>query len=229
MARPALFEPLDPLRGVVEDRRDLVQPVLVRVVASHAVPQGGEKVADGTADRRAARLLILFAKAGEAGDQRVDLVLALGEMRLALGRDGEGLARALGRLLLDQPHVLEHGEGRVDDSRARRIGAPGHLLDRADEVVAVARLVRDQLEEDEPELARIEHAPRASAAAAPAPAAAAPIAPVAGAEAVPAARAHAHRENPCRNVEAAGAAASAHPEPHDDALQSISVALRYIL
>jgi hypothetical protein len=77
----------------------------------------------------------------------------LGEMRLALRRDREGLAGPLGGGLLDQPHVLQHGQGRVDDSGARRVAAVGELLDGADEVVAVPRLIGDQLQKNEAKLA----------------------------------------------------------------------------
>ena len=80
------------------------------------------------------------------------------------------LLGVLGLGLGDQPHVLEHGQGRIDDARARRIFAAGHLLDRADQLIAVARLVGDQLKQHEAKLAALEH-PLAVAAAAPPPAA----------------------------------------------------------
>src|SRR3546814_5249968 len=44
-----------------------------------------------------------------------------------------------------------------DDAGAWRIGAAGQFLDLADEVIAVARLVGDQLQQDEPQLAAVEH------------------------------------------------------------------------
>ena len=90
-------------------------------------------------------------------EQRLDLLLALLEMRAAFVGDLERLARAFARRFLDQAHVLEQGQRRIDDARARRIFAAGQLLDRADQVVAVARLVGDQLEQHEPELAAFEH------------------------------------------------------------------------
>ena len=98
-------------------------------------------------------------------DQRVDLVGPLFEMAAAFVGDLERLARAFDRGLLDQSHVLEQRQRRIDHARTRRIFAAGQLLDRADEVVAVARLVGDQLQQHEPELAAFEHPPRATAAA----------------------------------------------------------------
>src|SRR5687768_11086637 len=82
----------------------------------------------------------------------------------------------LGRLRLgldDQAHVLEHRQGRIDDAGARRIMALGHLLDRLDQLIAVARLIGDQLEQHEAKFAALEHpfAGPASAPAAPAAAA----------------------------------------------------------
>ena len=100
------------------------------------------------------------------------------EMGRAFVGHGERLARSLGGDFLDQPHVGKHRQRRIDHARARRIIAPGQLLDRADEVIAVARLVGDQLEQDEPQLARAEHPPP-PAAPSPAPAAAAAKAAVA--------------------------------------------------
>src|SRR5687768_6802806 len=89
-------------------------------------------------------------------------------MRAALASDLEGLARPFARGLFDEAHVLQQGEGGIDDAGARRIFAAGQVLDRTDEVVAVTRLVSDQLQENEPKLSGFEHAP-----APPAPAAAA--------------------------------------------------------
>src|SRR5258708_21516514 len=82
----------------------------------------------------------------------------------------ERLARAFDWSFLDQPHVLEQGERRIDDARARRIFAAGQALDRADEVVAVAWLIGDQLQKHEAKLAALEHPAAAAAAAMPAPA-----------------------------------------------------------
>src|SRR6185503_5673972 len=79
---------------------------------------------------------------------------------------------------------LEVGQGGVDDAGARRIEAAGPLLQRLDEVVAVARLLLDQIERDEAQIARGEHAADAeivaeAAPVAPAAAAAAPATPTA--------------------------------------------------
>src|SRR5207244_5859919 len=117
-------------------------------------------------DRGAAGLALVAADLVEPLEQPGDLVRLFGEMGLALLRDLEGLARAFALRLLDQAHVLQHGEGRIDYAGARRIGAVGQLLDRADQIVAVARLIGDELQEDEPKLAGIEHPPAAAAAAA---------------------------------------------------------------
>src|SRR5690348_7060929 len=76
------------------------------------------------------------------------------------------LARALAARLLDEAHLLEHRQRRIDDARARRIAAAGQFLDRADEVVAVPRLLRNQLQEHQSQLAGFEHPPRPAAAAA---------------------------------------------------------------
>ena len=76
----------------------------------------------------------------------------------------ERLTRAVARRFFDQAHVLEQSQRRIDHSGARRIFAAGQVLDRADKVVPMARLVRDQLQQDQPKLARFEHAPAAASA-----------------------------------------------------------------
>ena len=86
--------------------------------------------------------------------------------RLALLVDG-----LLGRDFLDQAHVGEHRQRRIDHARARRIFAAGQFLDRADQIITVARFVGDQLEQHEPQFARAEH-PSPTARAQPAAAAA---------------------------------------------------------
>src|SRR5690606_37591840 len=152
-------------------------------------------------------------------EQRRNLAATLVEMGAARLGDREGLARATRTRLGDQVHVLEHGERRVDHPRARRIGAFGQRLDGADEIVAVARLVGDQLQEDEAEFAAVEHpaAPAATMVAAPA-APITPVAPVAAAGAMspaPAMAATSHREHrPWKFEPARPAAAAIHPETH---------------
>src|SRR5205823_570946 len=61
----------------------------------------------------------------------------------------------------DVTQILEHRQRRIDDTGARRIGAAGQLLDGANEIVAMAWLIRDELEQDQPQLSGIEQAPTA--------------------------------------------------------------------
>src|SRR3546814_3307405 len=67
----------------------------------------------------------------------------------AIGGDREQLLGALRLLRRDLPHVVEQGQGRIDDAGARGIGAAGQLLDPADQVISVPRLVGDQLQRSE--------------------------------------------------------------------------------
>ena len=78
------FQPFDLLRRLVEDGGDLVQALLVHVLAGGAVPERGEQIADRALDRRAAGLALVAAEVLEPLEQAVDLVRLLGEMRLAL-------------------------------------------------------------------------------------------------------------------------------------------------
>jgi hypothetical protein len=72
--------------------------------------------------------------------------------------------RARRRGLFDVAHVLEQGEDRINHAGARDVQAAGQFLDRADELIAMARLVGDQLEQDQAKLARIEDPPAPAAA-----------------------------------------------------------------
>src|SRR5690349_23197290 len=49
---------------------------------------------------------------------------------------------------LQMAHFLEHGQRRIDRAWAGRVLAVEHLLDDADELVAVARLLLDQGQQD---------------------------------------------------------------------------------
>src|SRR6478752_4390620 len=107
----------------------------------------------------------------EPFEQRFDLVGFFLEMCAAFRGGLERFAPGLALPFLDQVHVLQQGQGRVDDSGTWRIVSAGHLLDRPNQVVAVARLVGDQLEQDESQLAAFEHPPAPAAMSAAAPAA----------------------------------------------------------
>src|SRR6185503_6561154 len=202
-----------------------VERALVAVLAGCAVPERGEQIADRALDRGAPGLALVAAQVLQPLEQRVDLFRLLAEMLLALGGQGEDLARSLALGFLDQAHVLEHGESRIDDARARRVGAVGHLLDRADEVVAVARLVGDQLQQHQPQFARFEHPPAPALAAPAAPVRTPAIAPAAAPAAPVAAKAHGEDAG---NVDPALAAIAAHSEPHRHGETSIQDSVRYI-
>ena len=165
-----LGRPLDPLRGFVEDIDHFLEQLLVPALVGDAVAQRGHEVADRPADLGPLAVPPALAAAFQLLDQFVDFLGIFGKVRAALVGRLEHLLRILRLLLGDEAHVLEHGQSRIDDARARRIIAPGHLLDRLDQLVAVARLVGDQLEQHQAQLAALEH-PLAVAAAMPAPAA----------------------------------------------------------
>src|SRR5271170_5551270 len=63
------------------------------------------------------------------------------------------------------PHLLQHGQHRINHTRTRSICPAQPLLDRLDDLVAMARLLRDQLQNDVTQIARAEepHRPAASA------------------------------------------------------------------
>src|SRR5262245_24741295 len=132
-----------------------------------------------------------LADGAEPLQHRIDEVAVVLEMRLALVGDGVELLRAL-RLRGDVAGILEIGQRRVDDAGARRVPACGLVLQDLDDLVAVARLLGDQRERDQPQVALRQHAAGAhhvaaahAVPAAPAePAAVAPTPAAAGAPAL---------------------------------------------
>src|SRR5262249_42925002 len=58
----------------------------------------------------------------------------------------------------DVARLFEIGEGRIHDAGRRRVPTRGLLLQHLDDLVAVARLLRDQGERDQPQIAGREHA-----------------------------------------------------------------------
>src|SRR5262249_10096601 len=113
----------------------------------------------GAADRRTVGLLAHCRKRGQTGEQRLHLCRVGGKIGRARLGDRERLAGALRLCPFDVPQILEHRQRRIDDAGAGRIGPAGQLLDGADEIVAMPGLIRDELEQDEPQLSRIEQAP----------------------------------------------------------------------
>ena len=67
--------------------------------------------------------------------------------------------------LADEPLVLEQGQGRIDHAGRRPVGAAGALFQLLDQLVAVARLLLEQRQDDEPEVAVLEEAAEAANAA----------------------------------------------------------------
>src|SRR5690606_21137630 len=76
--------------------------------------------------------------------------------RLALGREAVALAAGNFRINRRITHVVEPGERRIDDARARAVAAAEALLDRLDQFVTMARAFRDHGEQQQPQLAIIE-------------------------------------------------------------------------
>ena len=64
--------------------------------------------------------------------------------------------------------LFEQRQRRIDRPGARSIGAAEFLLDGADQVIAVARLLGDEGQENQPQVAVAEHPPAPSPEAAPA-------------------------------------------------------------
>ena len=112
--------------------------------------------------------------------------LVLGQEGHALGGEGVELAPALLLGGRGVAHVLDHRQGRIDDAGARAVAAADALAERLDDLVTVARLLGQHGENDQPEVAGIEHAALARFETAAPMAAEAPVAAEAVMRAAPA-------------------------------------------
>src|SRR5262249_59844673 len=75
------------------------------------------------------------------------------------GRDLIAVSRSVRSLSANVTDVLEQRQGRVDDPRTRAIAATRTLVDGADDVVAVSRLLVEQGQHHVPQLAIVEETP----------------------------------------------------------------------
>src|SRR5262245_45720548 len=121
--------------------------------------------------RHAAAVVVIAAEAaaharnaladeGKPLEHRVDEVAVLVEMSAAFVGDGVELLGTLG-LSGDVTRLLEIGQRRINDAGARRIPAGGLVFEHLDDLVAVARLLGDQRERDQAQVALRQHAPGA--------------------------------------------------------------------
>ena len=96
-----------------------------------------------------------------AAEHLVDLRLLLGQVAAPRIGDAVDLATLL-LLSADIAHVFEHLQRRIDGTRARAVEAAEAVLQGADQLVAVRRLVLEQVEDDVLEIAAVEHLPTES-------------------------------------------------------------------
>ena len=116
--------------------------MLVRIVAaSEAAAHAGD----------------LLAERRHALQHGVDEVAVLFEVRAAFLGDRVELLGAF-RLRGDVAGLLEKGQRRIHHAGTRRVPARGLVLQHLDDLVAVARLLGDQPERDQPQIAGREHA-----------------------------------------------------------------------
>jgi putative ATPase len=145
------------LGGFIEQRGDIVQSFHPDIIARQAVLKHFAQIAHCPTDRRAIGAFRTRTQFGELGHRRINLFGAFSQMDRAGMGDRKEFSRALILRLLDQRHIGEQGQRRINHPRAWRIGPAGPVLNLADQIIAVARRFLDQLEQDEPQFTRIEH------------------------------------------------------------------------
>src|SRR5262245_5897827 len=145
--------------GIVREplRRDVAQIVDRRPEKRRDPGAAAIVVVAGEPPPHARRAL---ADRGQALEHGIDEIAVLVEVGTALAGDGVELLRALD-FGGDIARLLEIGQRGIDDAGARRVPARRLLLQHLDDLVAVARLLRDQRERDQPQVALRQHAPGA--------------------------------------------------------------------
>src|SRR5262249_26382817 len=118
----------------------------------------------------AAQMIRLAADACEPVEDRIDEGPILFQIAAAFIRDGIELLRAV-CLRRQMSRLFELGKRGIHDARAWRIPARRALFEWRDDVVAMARLLGDERQRKQPQIALREHASRADEVAHAAPAA----------------------------------------------------------
>jgi len=93
----------------------------------------------------------------ELGQRGSDGFLLFGQMQTTRFGNAEQALGAVGGLGFDQPCFFHRRDGRVDDAGARCIGAGGAGVEFADQVVAVACLRLDQVQQDQRQFGAAEY------------------------------------------------------------------------
>src|SRR5262249_45151546 len=102
----------------------------------------------------------MLACRSNAREERVHTSLVRRKFGFARFGDGVEFLGTLARGEFRKSHVLKHRQQRIDDAGARRIGAADAMLDLLDQFVAMPRLLGEQRQNHEFEVALIEHAAR---------------------------------------------------------------------
>src|SRR5207247_4994142 len=106
------------------------------------------------------------ANLGDTAEDGIDEGAIGGQKRGALLGYRIELAGAFGGLGTQIPELLEQGQGRVDHTGTGAVRTAELLLDRLDQLVAVARFFGDQMQQHIAQIAVVEEAPEPPAAAA---------------------------------------------------------------
>src|SRR5688500_12423722 len=160
---------VDLLRGSLEDLAHLGQNIALGGATKCAAVHDAPEVGEGAVDVHHLAAKEAGAKLRHPLEDVVDGRLMLGQV----GTSGLGdLVDLLAAFLLTrhrESKVDEHGESGVDRAGTGRVRAREALLELLDDLVAVARLLFQQLQNDVLEIALLEHAAAAPRAAPPAP------------------------------------------------------------
>lgn len=138
----------------------------VEALCHRPVAQHGVEIAHRAAHWRAFCPIPLFTKRLEAGDDNIDLGVLVDEFGAASVGYGKSLARTIAGFFGNQAFVDQQIERGIDDAGAGRVFPAGQITYRADQVIAVSRLLRDEVKQEQAQFATGKHTTAATPATA---------------------------------------------------------------
>src|SRR5262249_1409851 len=105
-----------------------------------------------------------FAHAAHVRVDGIEHVFVVREFRFALGGDRVELLAAVFSAQRRETHVFEHGQQWINNARRGRVCAARALFDFLNQLVTVPRRFPDQRQDEETQVALLEHAPAAAIA-----------------------------------------------------------------
>lgn len=154
---------LDPAGGLIQNICDSVRGFGGKSFRHRTIAQDGVKIAHRAANRRTFGPFALITHRLEPRNDARDFFGLFGKLRATRLGCGKGLSRTSFSFLDDQAFIDQQRERGINDTGTWRIFTARQIAHRPDQVIAVARLLADKVEQKQAQFAACEHARTASA------------------------------------------------------------------